>query len=164
MTIVESGTNQRCFPANLESPAEPATAAGTVLAQWVLCTRLPLLPCSCSLPGPTVLQERKWQTGFDSSTGKNELYIFPLNTSKSCQVGYSGSDFCDVSGSLRMVSICPESRTENTLAPLGLQQRLVSMVKRCKDNHSRLKTGELSRAAPPSPCPLQTAVPGLLCF
>lgn len=91
-------------------------------------------------------QERKWETGFDSSTGKNKLYIFPLNTSKSCQAGYSGSVFSDVSGSLSMVSVTPESRIENTLAPLGLQQRLVSMVKRCKDNHSRLKTVELSSA------------------
>lgn len=53
--------------------------------------------------------------------------------------GYRGSVFCDVSGSLRMVSICPESRIDNLRAPLGLQQRLVSMVKRCKDNHSHLK-------------------------
>lgn len=43
-TIVESGMNQRCFPANFQSPAEPATVAGAVLGKKVLCTNLSPAP------------------------------------------------------------------------------------------------------------------------
>lgn len=90
------------------------------------------------------------------------MCIFPPNTSKSCQVGYRGSAFCDVSGSLRMASICPESRLENVLALPGPRQGLVIVEERCKDNLCLLTTVAMTRATPPSPC-LPCRRPCLVC-
>lgn len=42
--LVESGMTQRCFPANFQSPAEPATAAGAALGKKVRCTNLSPAP------------------------------------------------------------------------------------------------------------------------
>lgn len=128
--LVESGMNQRCFPANFQSPAEPATAAGAALGKKRRAPTCPPPPCPYPGPSPCFLESparphsagvKKVANGVFFQHWKEQVVHISFEYSKSWRVGFKGSAVSCISASLWIASICPKSSVESTLAPLEPQ-------------------------------------------